>query len=193
MFNLFKKVSKYDYILDRDSVFDQRILRVIAYGFIDGKIAIPKYVFAALKSKGTEREKETLMLINNLIKKGTVHLTGEIEGNDYHKYLKFCKVHSSVLITLGEIKKRHFLYNKVKYISVLQLSKLLSKNYYVGDKMEIYIVKKGKEAMQGVGYLCDGSIVVVKDAARFLGEKIELQVTGSIKTSRGLMYFGEKV
>ncbi|NIA22659.1 MAG: TRAM domain-containing protein [Proteobacteria bacterium] len=193
MFNLFKKVSKYDFIIDRNAVYDQKILKVVAYNFIFGKIAVPKYIYNELKRAEGERNKETLIILNNLIKKGIIDLTDEIEGNNYHKYLKFCKTHKSSLITLGEIKKRHFLYNKVKYFSVEQLSRLLSRSYYVGDKVEIYIVKQGKEKTQGVGFLCNGSIVVVKDGEKHIGNKVDVEITGSIKTSMGTMYFGEIV
>jgi len=193
MFSLFKKTSKYDFIIDENAVFDQRILKVIAYNFISGKIAVPNYIYNELKKAEGERNKETLIMLDNLIKKGRVELTNEVEGNNYHHYLKFCKTHNSSLITLGEIEKRHFMYNKVKYFSVEQLSRLLSKSYYIGDRVEIYIVKKGKEKTQGVGYLCNGSIVVVKDGEKHIGNKVDVEITGSIKTSMGTMYFGEIV
>ena len=191
MFNLFRKTSRYDFIIDKTAILDQRILKVIAYDFVSGKIAVPRYIRDKLEKLKGERNIETSIMLDNLVKKGIIDITDEIERDDYNKYLKFCKTHKSSLITLGEIKKRHFLYNKVKCFSVEQLFGLLSRTYYVGDKVEIHIVKRGKEKSQGVGFLCDGSLVVVNDGEQYIGEKVDISIKGSIKTSVGIMYFGD--
>ena len=59
-----------------------------------------------------------------------------------------------------------------------------------GEAMRVRIIKPGEEAQQGIGYLEDGTMVVVEDARNRIGETIQITVTSSLQTSAGRMIFG---
>ena len=60
-----------------------------------------------------------------------------------------------------------------------------------GETMQLFILKEGKEPNQGVGYLDDGTMVVVDNAKRFLGRNIEVTITSVLQTTAGKMFFGK--
>ena len=57
--------------------------------------------------------------------------------------------------------------------------------------MKVFILKEGKEANQGVGYLDDGTMVVVDNAKRFLGKNVDIVITSVLQTTAGKMFFGK--
>jgi len=77
------------------------------------------------------------------------------------------------------------------YVDLLALSKALTREVVVGETISVKIVKRGKEPDQGVGYLDDGSMVVVNDAADYVGSKTLVEVESVIPTSGGRMVFGK--
>ncbi|MGL6134465.1 MAG: TRAM domain-containing protein, partial [Prochlorococcaceae cyanobacterium] len=81
---------------------------------------------------------------------------------------------------------------QVQELKVLNLSELviaLRPEVQPGDALQLKIVREGKEADQGVGYLEDGTMVVVEDARRRIGERLPVTVTGALQTPTGRMVF----
>ena len=97
----------------------------------------------------------------------------------------------------GEIITNDFNLNKVanlqnvKVLNLNQLSNALKPIVLPGEKMRILVIKEGKENNQGVGYLDDGTMVVVDDAKDLLGRNIEVSVTSVIQTPTGRMIFSK--
>ncbi|MBI4050961.1 MAG: TRAM domain-containing protein, partial [Elusimicrobia bacterium] len=60
-----------------------------------------------------------------------------------------------------------------------------------GELMTLFVMKEGKEREQGVGYLDDGTMVVIEEGRRFIGKRIEVSVTSILQTSAGRMIFGK--
>src|SRR5690606_28186343 len=77
------------------------------------------------------------------------------------------------------------------YIDMLGLAKTLSREVVVGEALTVRLVKLGKEDSQGVGYLEDGSMVVVNRAADLVGSSVLVEVESIIPTSGGRMVFGK--
>jgi uncharacterized protein YacL len=77
----------------------------------------------------------------------------------------------------------------VKVMNLNQLSNALKPVVLPGETMSIHVVKEGKEENQGVGYLDDGTMVVVDEAKRYLGDHIEVSVTSVLQTPTGRMIF----
>ena len=80
----------------------------------------------------------------------------------------------------------------VQGVSVLNVNELANAVKPValpGEKMFVKIVKEGKEQMQGVAFLADGTMIVVSDAKNMIGEELEVEVTSSLQTSAGRMIF----
>ncbi|MEM6433710.1 MAG: PIN/TRAM domain-containing protein, partial [Cyanobacteria bacterium P01_D01_bin.115] len=80
-------------------------------------------------------------------------------------------------------------FQEVEVLNINELSKAIRPNFLPGDDMGLRIVKEGKEPQQGVGYLTDGTMVVVEEGREFIGGEIDVVVTGSLQTSAGRMIF----
>jgi len=79
----------------------------------------------------------------------------------------------------------------VMVLNTNQLASALKPIVLPGEMMEAYIQKEGKEYGQGVAYLDDGTMVVVKNGKRFIGENTEVSVTSVLQTTAGRMIFAE--
>ena len=81
----------------------------------------------------------------------------------------------------------------VKVLNINDLANAVKPQLIVGDTLSLTIVKKGTERRQGIGYLPDGTMIVVEDTADMLDKTVTVEVTKSLQTSAGRMIFGELV
>ena len=79
----------------------------------------------------------------------------------------------------------------VNILNINDLAKSIRPLYLPGDNLELKILKHGKEPEQGIGYLADGTMVVVDDGDRYVGGEIKVVVTSSLQTSAGRMIFAK--
>ncbi len=80
---------------------------------------------------------------------------------------------------------------QVPVLNVNDLSQALRPAYLPGDSVDLKILKQGKEPDQGVGYLDDGTMVVVEEGGSHIGDDLPVVVTGSLQTSAGRMIFAK--
>jgi len=112
-------------------------------------------------------------------------------GNEVdQKLLVFSKAVDGRLVTNDYNLSKVAQLRGVDVININDMANSLKPVVLPGEPMEIKIIKPGEEAMQGIGYLDDGTMVVVEDARDRIGEVIELVVTSSLQTSAGRMIFG---
>ncbi|MBR0448779.1 MAG: TRAM domain-containing protein, partial [Peptococcaceae bacterium] len=78
-------------------------------------------------------------------------------------------------------------------LNINELANAIKPVVLPGEKMVVTVVKDGKEQNQGVAYLDDGTMIVVENGRRFIGETIEVEVTSVIQTNAGRMIFGRPV
>ena len=79
--------------------------------------------------------------------------------------------------------------DRLARLSIQALAQALRPQLQVGDTLKLLILKEGKEPHQGVGYLEDGSMVVVDGGSRYRGQEIEVVVTQAIQTQVGRLFF----
>ena len=99
------------------------------------------------------------------------HLAGKIVTGDYNLN-KMARIHGVGVINLNDIA------NSLKPV------------YLPGEQLEVRIVKPGEESGQGVGYLDDGTMIVVEGGREFLNDSVQINVTSVLQTSAGRMIFG---
>ncbi len=80
-------------------------------------------------------------------------------------------------------------FQKVLVLNINELAQVLRPSYLPGDNIDLRIVKQGKEPAQGVGYLDDGTMVVVEDGGGYIGNEVRVMVTGALQTTAGRMIF----
>jgi uncharacterized protein YacL len=80
---------------------------------------------------------------------------------------------------------------KVVILNVNDLAQAVRPIYLPGDHLQLKILKEGKEPQQGIGYLEDGTMVVVEEGNHYVGDEIQVVVTSSLQTSAGRMIFAK--
>jgi uncharacterized protein YacL len=190
-------------IIDTSAIIDGRIVDIIKCGFIDGEILIPQGVINELQivadaNDSVKREKgqRGLDILNELY--DTDHPTRIIHPTKTHSDI------DAMLIKLAQHYRAHvittdFNLNKVCHVQGIQalnvndLSEAIKPNVHQGDRFSLLLTKMGKESGQAVGYLDDGTMVVVDNAKKHIGEHIDLEVISLLQTSSGRIIFAKKL
>ncbi len=201
-----KPSMKSDYgnpkILDTSVIIDGRIADVAEVGFIEGLMIVPKFIIKELQyiadspepikrvrgRRGLDVLKRMQQEIPNVVIKITSHDFSHIREVDL-KLVELAKRLKGIIITndfnLNKVAGLH----GVKVMNLNQLSNAIKPVVLPGETMNIRVVKEGKEENQGIGYLDDGTMVVVDDGKKYLGREIEVSVTSVLQTPTGRMIF----
>lgn len=199
------EVSPDSIILDTSSIIDGRVLDVAKTGFLCGKILVPEFVLLELQQVADSadsvkrfRGRKGFETLNQMKKiKGL-----QIEIWDANlPELRKIKAVDEKLVYLGKHFKAKLLtcdfnLNRVanlRGVVVLNLNELANclKTLPVpGEEMTVKIVHQGKDRSQGVGYLSDGTMIVVKDGAEMVGQDITIEVNKVLQGAAGRMVFG---
>ena len=188
-------------ILDSSAIIDGRFADLFKLGFIDGNILIPNFVINELVflSNSSDLSKKNrgqkgLDIIETLKKSFPDNLI--IIKNDYEdidevnaKIVKVANDLKATLITQDFNTKKLAELENIKVLNLNDLSNALKPIYVSGEDIEIQIVKRGKESFQGVGYLSDGTMVVIEDGGEYVGKLVRAKVNNILQTGAGRMVF----
>jgi len=191
-------------ILDTSVIIDGRIADVAEVGFINGPLIVPKFIIKELQHiadsseqikrvrgrRGLDVLKKMQKDIPNVSIKITSHDFPNIKEADLKLVELAAKLKGLIITNDYNLNKVAGLQN-VKILNLNQLSNALKPVVLPGETMNIHVVKEGKEDNQGIGYLEDGTMVVVDDAKRHLGNKIDVAVTSVLQTPTGRMIFSK--
>lgn len=188
-------------VLDTSVLIDGRISEVAETGFLSGRILVPKFVLEELQtvadsSDSTKRQRGRRGL--DILK-----LLQEMDGIQMKVYEKdFPQVREvdAKVIQLakdlgGRIATTDFNMNKVaalqgvQVLNINDLAAALKSVVLPGDTIPLFLAKEGKEKAQAVGYLDDGTMIVVEDARKLIGKRIQVHVNSILQTSAGRMIF----
>ena len=188
-------------ILDTSVIIDGRIKSLLSCGLIEGQVIVAKTVIDELQklADSSNNEKRSkgrrgLKLLNELResygRRLVINSTKYDGSGTDERLLQLTSDTGGTLITadfnLSQVAK-------VQELKVLNLSDLviaLRPEVQPGEKLNLKIVREGKEETQGVGYLDDGTMVVIEGARKSVGERLEIIVTGALQTPTGRMIFG---
>lgn len=193
-------------ILDTSVIIDGRVIDIIRSGFMEGPFVVPDFVLAELhlladsaNSLKRTRGRRGLDLLTELQDefKVTIYSTkGKKEIEEIPEVdVKLVKLSRSLK---GKLVTNDFNLNKVAHIndiSVLNINDLANAIKPVaipGEAMLVSVIKRGKNSEQGIGYLDDGTMIVVEDGADQIGQSVKIYVTSMIQTSAGKMIFGRQ-
>lgn len=200
-----KKSTRVPKILDTSVIIDGRILEIMKTGFLEGPIVIPEFVLVELRhiadsSDGLKRNRGRRGL--DILNKIQVEYGIEIYNTDSEKALKEIPEVDVKLLKLAQIMKgkvvtNDFNLNKVaviKGVAVLNINELanaLKPMVIPGESMTVTLIKQGKDRSQAIAYLDDGTMIVVEDGRRLIGQTVEIVVTSVLQTAAGRMIFGK--
>ncbi len=191
-------------ILDTSAIIDGRILDVAQTGFLEGTIVLPRFILAELQGVADStdplrrtRGRRGLSVVTELQKIEALSI--EIPETTL-KELERDKVDEALVVLARQINGKVVTtdYNlnqiaQIEGVSVLNVNDLansLKPMLLPGENVEIDIIRVGKENHQGVGYLDDGTMLVVEDGYKRIGERVKVTVTSMLQTSAGRMVFG---
>jgi len=188
-------------VLDTSVIIDGRIADICETGFLEGTLVVPQFVLRELQqvadssdSLKRNRGRRGLDILQKIQKMGGVQV--QIVETDFPEVREVdLKLIELARRMSGKIVTNDFNLNKVaqlRGVPVLNINELANSLKPVvlpGEVMKVFIIKEGKEAGQGVGYLDDGTMVVVDQARRALGKTIEVSVTSVLQTTAGKMIF----
>ena len=200
-----KKSQRVPKILDTSVIIDGRILEIMKTGFLEGPVVIPEFVLVELRhiadsSDGLKRNRGRRGL--DILNKIQTEYGIEIYNTDSEKALKEIPEVDVKLLKLAQIMKgkvvtNDFNLNKVaviKGVSVLNINELanaLKPMVIPGETMTVALIKQGKDHSQAIGYLDDGTMIVVEDGRRKIGQTVDINVTSVLQTAAGRMIFGK--
>lgn len=192
-------------VLDTSAIIDGRIYDVCISNFLEGQLIVPTFVIEELQhiadsSDNIRRNKgrRGLELLSKMQKHSGIKID-IIEANIPEekdvdsKLLRLCKQINACIITNDYNLNKVAELQGIKVLNINELTNAVKVIVYPGENMHITIIKEGKEAGQGVGYLEDGTMVVVEDAHHEIGNDLEVMVTSVFQTAAGRMIFTRKL
>lgn len=192
------------YVLDTSAIIDGRIADVVETQAIDNQLIMPRFVLAEVQGIADSSDKlrrsrgrRGLDILNRLRgnKQADFQIYDrelpEMNGQEVDMKLVLLAKHlGGKLITgdynLNKVAKLH----NVPVINLNDLSNALKPVFLPGERIEVRIVKAGEEEGQGVGYLDDGTMIVVENGRPHVGREVRIAVTSVLQTSAGRMVFG---
>ncbi len=192
-------------ILDTSVIVDGRILDIMKTGFLEGPIIIPEFVLVELRhiadssdSLKRKRGRRGLDILNKIQEEYGI----EIYNTNSEKHLEEIPEVDVKLVKLGQIMKAKVVTNdfnlnkvaKIKEVDVLNINELanaLKPIVLPDESMEVTLVKEGKEKEQALAYLDDGTMIVVENGKRYIGQNIRIKVGTVLQTAAGRMIFGK--
>jgi len=188
-------------ILDTSVIIDGRIADICETGFLEGTLVAPQFVLRELQqvadssdSLKRNRGRRGLDILQKIQKMSGVNV--QIVETDFPEIREVdLKLIELARRMSGKIVTNDFNLNKVaqlrgvQVLNINELANSLKPVVLPGEVMRVFMLKEGKEAGQGVGYLDDGTMVVVDQGKKALGKTIEVSVTSVLQTTAGKMIF----
>lgn len=190
-------------LLDTSVIIDGRILDISQTGFLQGRLLIPRFVLHELQHVADSadvlrrnRGKRGLEILSELqqVSLAPVEIIDDdVEGVDEvdEKLVTLARRRGIPVMTQDFNLNRVAELQGVTVLNINALSNALKAIYLPGEVIDIHIVMEGREPGQGVGYLDDGTMVVVEDGQQYLDRTIRVLITRYIVTNAGRMYFAQ--
>jgi len=190
-------------VLDTSVIIDGRIADLIEGNFVEGTIVVPRFVLKELqriadsndsirRARG-RRGLETLSRIQrNTRNEVKIHEADFPEDSDVDaKLVRLSRALGAKLFTndynLGKIAE----FQSVLHVNIHDLARAMKPAVLPGEILNLKIVREGKDKGQGIGYLNDGTMVVVNNGHGFIGQQVEIQVQSLVQTGAGILVFAE--
>ena len=189
-------------LLDTSVIIDGRVADIAKTGFLPGTLLIPRFVLNELQyiadspdgmrrqrgRRGMEVLAEIQKLPNILVRISDINVDGVREVDD--KLIVLGKQLKSPVLTNDYNLNRIAELQGVTVLNINELANAVKSVVLPGEGLRINIIQEGKEHGQGVGYMDDGTMVVVENGKDFIGEYMEVNITKVLQTAAGRMIFG---
>lgn len=190
-------------ILDTSVIIDGRIADICKTGFVEGPLVIPNFVLEELRHIADSsdvlkrnRGRRGLDILNKIRKELDVAVQiSDIDFDDIaevdSKLVKLAQVLDGFVVTNDYNLNKVAELQGVKVLNINELANAIKPVVLPGEEMTVQIIKDGKESGQGVAYLDDGTMIVVENGRRMIGETVNVVVTSVLQTAAGRMIFAK--
>lgn len=197
------KGGETEVVVDTSAIIDGRIADIVDSGFLYHRLIVPRFVLEELQkiadSSDTQRRgrgRRGLEILARLQKEGPTPV--EIVADDPEdapdvdaKLVVLAHERGAALLTNDFNLNRIADLQSIRVLNINSLANALKPALLPGDTLRIKLITEGKEAGQGVGYLDDGTMVVVENGARLVGHELDVSVTRVLQTVMGRMVFAQ--
>ncbi len=192
-------------MLDSSALIDGRVAKLCESGFLRAVLVIPSFVLEELqtlagaadpmtKARG-RRGLDTLAALRQIphLEIRTPHSEVSDQRHREAKLLFLAQTEQAKLLTLDSALAKMAEFQKVPWLNLHALTRALRRELSVGEILEVDLIKPGKEADQAIGYLEDGSLVVVANGRPLMGKRAAVEMTNLSTTTAGKLVFGRVV
>ncbi|HET7530722.1 MAG TPA: hypothetical protein VFJ98_07160 [Mycobacteriales bacterium] len=192
-------------VIDSSVAIDGRIVDVVRAGFLHGRMVVAQPVLDELQALADSadptrraRGRRGLEVLQVLQREPVIDVTvvedahpevTEVDG----KLMRLCLDHGDCLLTLDTNLAKAASIAGVRVLNLHALSLALRPPVVAGEDVDVQLIKAGREAGQGVGYLDDGTMVVVERGRRLVGRDVSVRVTSVVTTANGRLVFAHPV
>lgn len=191
-------------VIDTSVVIDGRIADIMKAGFIEGPFIVPEFVLSELRHIADSsdplrraRGRRGLDVLDEMQDIQDIEIMNtdklknieEIPEVDV-KLIKLAQLLNGKLLTTDYNLNKVAAINDIEVLNINDLANAIKPVVIPGEKMIVRVIKQGKDQTQGIGYLDDGTMIVVEDGREHIGEEATITVTSVIQTSAGKMIFG---
>lgn len=191
-------------VLDAETIMDGRMLGLLSSGFLSGRMIVAQYVLEDIQTLANESGNGTKQRaqrgLENLEKMQnspdiqiSIHDAKSAQDGQAldNQLIGTAKFYGARLLTLDDSLTK---VARLQGISVLNLNDLdiaLRPAIAVGERLRVALVRPGKEDHQAVGYLQDGTMIVVNEASEMMGQSVDVVVITTLQTASGTLVFAE--
>lgn len=190
-------------IIDTSAIIDGRIVDIYKTRFFEARLLVPRFVLRELQHIADssdpikrQRGRRGLEMLQSMQKDTSLDIriheedisnTEEVDA----RLVRLAKVLEAKIFTTDFNLNRIAALQGVKVLNINELANALKPVVFPGEVMEVRLLKEGKEFNQGVAYLDDGTMIVVEDARKLIGQLVKVSVTSVLQTQAGRMIFAK--
>jgi uncharacterized protein YacL len=188
-------------VVDTSAVIDGRIVDIARTGFVLGTLVVPRFVLDELQriadspdALRRNRGRRGLEMLSALqkdpvspveVSEATYPEVPEVDA----KLMAYARDHGAAILTNDYNLNRVADLQGIRVLNINELANAVKSVVHPGEEMSVRIIQEGKESGQGVGYLDDGTMIVVEGGLRFLNGDVPITVTRVLQTVAGRMIF----
>ncbi len=188
-------------LLDTSVIIDGRVLDIVRSGFLEGALLLPRFVLRELqlvadsadplrRTRG-RRGLEVLGALQKTVPIEIVERDPEDISEVDAKLVRLAQERGAKLVTNDYNLNRVAQVEGVSVLNINELANALKPVLLPGEELRVAVIREGREAHQGVGYLDDGTMIVIENGRRLVGDEVDVIVTSALQTNAGRMIFAK--
>ncbi|HEX3550947.1 MAG TPA: PIN domain-containing protein [Candidatus Elarobacter sp.] len=186
-------------VLDTSVIIDGRVLDIVRSGFLEGPLLVPRFVLRELqviadsadplrRTRG-RRGLDVLGTLQKSVQFEIVERDPEGIAEVDAKLVRLAQERGAKLVTNDYNLNRVAHVEGVSVLNINELANALKPALLPGEELRVAVIREGREPHQGVGYLDDGTMIVIENGRRLIGETVDVAVTSALQTNAGRMIF----